>query len=62
MLTLETFFSDKDKFVWENCKGNLILMKIVPNYLANSNNSSKIFKSILQRISHIISLNFSNSR
>lgn len=61
MLTLETFFSDKNKFTWENCEGNLTLMRIVPNYLANSNNFSKIFRSILQRISHIISLNFSNS-
>ncbi len=59
--TSETSSSVEDRFTWENCGSNLVLMRNCAARLANSDNPSRVFRSVSHCVSHIVSLSSSNS-
>ncbi len=59
--TSETSFSVEDRFAWENCKSNLVLMGNCAACLANFDDPSRVFKSVSRRVSHMVSFGSSNS-
>ena len=59
--TSETSSSVGDRFAWENFGSNLVLMRNCAARLANFDDPSKVFRSVSLRVSHMVSLNSSNS-
>ena len=59
--TSETSSSVEDRFAWENCGSNLVLMRNCAARLANSDDPSRVFRSVSRRVSHMVSLSSSNS-
>ena len=59
--TSETSSSAKDRFVWENCVSNLVLMRNRAARFANSADPSMVFRFVSRRTSPMDSLSSSNS-
>ena len=54
--TSETSSSVEDRFAWENCRSNLVLMRNCAARLANSDDPSRVFRSVSRRVSHMVSI------